>query len=275
VVKKLLVVMAVAALVSVVSFSVLAAMGGFPPASWGPQGWGPDGPPWNNRRRDAGPEVTRTLPYSGSDRLEVSLPAEITVTQGAEPRFTITGPQNIIDDLQLEDGVLEGRYGPAYRHRWPRHYRGRLRIDVVTPNTHEFHLAGAQKLSIRNFDQDSLILHIAGAADVDAQGRARRLEAHIAGAGHLDMGSLPVQDAEVSIAGAGDAQLDARNSSEVSISGAGHVQFRCRPARSEAHTSGFGGVGYGESCTDLPPPASSASPAVPAAPAAPAPKPNV
>ena len=66
---------------------------------------------------------------------------------------------------------------------------------------------------------------------MEAQGRAKRLETHIAGAGHLDMEQLPVDDAEVSISGAADASLDARNSSEVSISGAGHVQFKCRPVR--------------------------------------------
>jgi hypothetical protein len=282
VIKKLLVVMAVAALISFVSFSVLGMMGGLQPHSFGGGPWGPvwqgRWADWRGPGRDPGPEVTRNLAYSGSERLEIALPAEITVTQGAEPRFTISGPQNVVDNLQINDGVLESKYGPDYRHGWPRRYRGRLRIDVVTPNTREFHLAGAQKLSIRNFDQDSLILHVAGAAEVDAQGRARRLEAHIAGAGHLDMQSLPVQDAEVEIAGAGDAQLDARNSSDVSISGAGHVQLRCRPANTQAHTTGFGGVGYGENCADLPPPASSSAPASPAPPAnqpAPPPKSSV
>ncbi|MEI9890041.1 MAG: hypothetical protein WDN45_04830 [Caulobacteraceae bacterium] len=47
---------------------------------------------------------------------------------------------------------------------------------------HEFHLSGAQKLSLRNFDQDDLEVHISGAGDVEGQGKARRLEAHISGA---------------------------------------------------------------------------------------------
>jgi hypothetical protein len=245
-------------------------MGGFPPKGFGDRFGNGFGDGWGGGDRDPGPQVTRTLSYSGSDRLEIAYPAEITVTQGPTPSFTVTGPQHIVDDLQLNDGVLEGQYG---RYRNGRGYSGRLTITVVTPNTREFHLAGAEKLVIRNYDQDNLILHAAGAVNVDAQGKARRLEAHIAGAGHLDMDQLTVDDASISIAGAGDASLDARRSSDVSIAGAGHVQLKCRPAHTDMHGSPFGHVDYGPDCASVPP--SPASPATPASPAASAAKSTV
>jgi hypothetical protein len=272
-IKRLLVVAAAAAVISMVCFMFLGVMGGFPNDF--------NGGPWNNGNwnwgrgpRDPGPTVTRTLPYSGSSRLEVAYPADITVTQGDQPSFTITGPQNVIDDLQLNDGALESRYGPGYRYRWGgpwnHHDDGRLIITVVTPNTHEFHLAGAEKLTIRNFDQESLVLHIAGAGDVDGQGKAKRLEAHVAGAGHLDLGQLKVDDAEVHISGAGDAALNARRWADVSISGAGHIRFKCRPANGLSQSiSGFGSVDEGPNCgpDSDEPPASSAPPASAAPPA--------
>lgn len=271
-IKRLLVVMACAALISVVCFMVLGLMGGFPPKGFGSRfghgfgdGWG-DGD-WDSHGRDPGPEITRTLTFSGGPRLEIAYPAEITVTQGPTPSFTVTGPQAIVDELQLEDGTLEGPHG---RHWDGGHYHGRLTITVVTPDTHEFHLAGAEKLTIRNYDQDSLTVHAAGASEIEAQGKARRLEAHIAGAGHLDMEQLPVEDADISIAGAADASLDARVSSDISVAGAGHVQLKCRPAHANMHGSPFAHVDYGPDCGSLPAPAAPATPAEPAKPTAPA-----
>jgi Putative auto-transporter adhesin, head GIN domain len=277
-IKRLLLVCAVAGVLSMVCFTFLGVMGGFPEGfNNGPWANGNGNWNWGRGPRDAGPTVTRSMPYSGSSRLEIAYPADITYTQGDQPSFNITGPQNVIDDLQLNDGVLESRDGPGrgYGWRgWNRRDNGRLTITVVGPNTHEFHLAGAEKLTIRNFDQDSLVLHIAGAADVDGQGKAKRLEAHIAGAGNLELEQLTVDDADVSMSGASDANLDARRRADVSISGAGHIRFKCRPADGASqHISGFGSVDEGPNCTTLPEAPASSAP--PAAPAAPAPKSNI
>lgn len=274
-IKKLLVVFAAAALISMACFTILGVIGGFPPA------WGPGGPPWLDRNRaDAGPQITRNLPFTGADRLQIGYPAEITVTQGAEPRFTVTGPKDVLDRLQLEGGAViwNGRGRRGWRWGpWGRRGDGRLHIDIVSPAMHEFDLSGAQKLTLRNFDQDSLRLTASGAADVEGQGRAKRLEAHVSGAGHLDLEDLSVDDAEVSISGAGDVNIDARHSAEASISGAGHVHLRCRPQQGlYPHISGFGSIDDGgSSCASEPPPGSSAAPTAPAAPAQPAPKSNV
>ncbi|HEY4030753.1 MAG TPA: DUF2807 domain-containing protein [Caulobacteraceae bacterium] len=265
-VKKLLVLLAASALVSLVSFTVLNMMGGF--KSLG------DGGPWNlgswgewHDNRDAGPETTRDLAYAGSPRLDIYYPSEITYTQGDQPRFTVTGPKALLDQLRLENDQLTiGDH----------HFRGsrsddRLRIEVVAPSLHEFHLTGAQQLTIRKYDQDELRVYAAGAADVEGEGKARRLEVSVAGAGHVSLDDLPVDEARVQISGAGDASIDARRSSDVSISGAGHVELKCRPTDAHAHTAGFGSVDYGADCTAAPatpaPPASSAPPADTAAPA--------
>jgi hypothetical protein len=261
-IKKLLVVFAAAALISMTCFTFLHILGGFPP------GW--RGPPWGDGdwrgnwrgdwrgRRDLGPEVTRNLPFTGGDRLDIYYPAEITFTQGPQPRFTVTGPQGLLDQLTLGNGVLRGPDRHGFRWGGPG-WDGRLRIDIVSPNTHEFHLAGAEKLSIRNYDQDSLEIHAAGAADIDGQGKAKRLDVEFAGAGHLDLSQLPVDDAKVAIAGAGDASLDPRLSADVSIAGAGHVTLKSRPPYLQTHISGFGSVDA--------PPAGTIPPTPPATPA--------
>ena len=271
--KKLLVVFASAALISMACFTLLGLLGGFPPNL--------NGPPWQNgdwgwrggrhgRWDMTGPETSRNLTYSGGYKLEFDYPAEVTVTQGPQARFTVTGPQGLLDRLTLENGTLYGPRGPRWNWGPGPDRDGRLRIDIVTPDTHEFHLNGTQKLMLRGYDQDTLALYASGAADVEGQGKARHLEAHISGAGHLALAALAVDDADVSISGAGDASLNAHSRADVSISGAGHVEFKCRPAGGlSQHISGFGSVDEGPNCSAAQtPPASSTQPTAPAAPAA-------
>lgn len=241
-IKKLLVVVAGAGLISLACFSALHALGGFPHrldrGTWTDGGWGG---PWRHASRDLGTEATRNLPFAGSDRLEIAFPAEVTYTQGDQPRFTVIGPQGLLDQLTLENGVLRSpNHG---RRRWgDGGWGGRLRIDIVSPRTHEFRFAGANRFSLKNYDQDRLEIHSAGAADIDGQGKTAHLDVRFAGAGHLDLSQMTVQDAVVTIAGAGDASLDVRQSAEVSISGAGHVRLKCRPPSLSSHIAGFGSV---------------------------------
>jgi hypothetical protein len=270
-IKKLLVVMAASAVVAVVCVTVLSMMGGFKNWNDGPWAWGPwaDG---NDGRygRDAGPETSRDLAYSGSDRLEIGYPAEITYTQGDQPRFTVTGPQYVLDQLRLEDGgrVVWDGWG---RRGWGRRFRGRLHVDITAPRLHEFYLSGAQELHLKNFDQDSLVVQASGAADVEGQGKARRLEARISGAGDMKLEDLTVDDADITISGAGDIRADARKSARVQMSGAGDVHLNCRPPIYDTHKSGFGDISSGPDCSTLPPapPAASSEPAAPAEPAKP------
>lgn len=276
-VKKLLVVMAASAIVCFFCIAVVGMMGGFQAISNPPWTWGP----WNDGgryARDGGPETTRDLSFAGSERLDIGYPAEITYTQGPQTRFTVTGPQSILDQLRLEDGgrVVWDGWG---RRGWGRRFRGRLRIDITSPNLHEFYLSGAQELRLRNFDQDSLIVQASGAADIEGQGKARRLEARISGAGDLKLEDLTVDDAEITISGAGDVRADARKSARVQMSGAGDVHLKCRPPIYDSHKSGFGDISAGPDCATLPaepaPPASSAPPGASDPHAAPPAKSNV
>ena len=269
-IKKLLVVFAAAGLISMVCFTFLNILGGFP-HGWDNPSWGPWRGAWRDGRRDSGPEITRNLPFTGSDQLEVSYPAEITLTQGPETRFTVTGPQYLLDQLKLDDGVLSGPYGRHFQ--WNHGYSGHLKIDIVSPNIHRFQLAGAEKLMLKGYDQDSLILNLAGATDVEGQGKAKRLEAHIAGAGHLDLAQLSVDEAEVNIAGVADAVIDPHVSANVSIAGPGHVRLVSRPPSVSSHIFGPGSIDEGPSPNAVAP--APPSPAAPATPTAPAPKSKV
>src|SRR6185312_3440231 len=167
-IKNLLVLLAASAIISFACITVLGMIGGFAAFSQaGPWNWGPWGDVSDGR--DAGPDITRDLAYSGSTRLNIYYPAEITYTQGDQTKFTVTGPQYLLDQLRLDDGELtvDGpRFGRRQHFRWGRN-NGRLRIEITGPNLHDFQLSGAQRLTLRNYDQDELTIEGSGAADVN------------------------------------------------------------------------------------------------------------
>jgi hypothetical protein len=230
--RTLLIIVAVGAILAVVSLSVLHALGGF---AHHHHRHGEDAD------NDSGPQVTRELPWTGGDTLKIEVPAKITYTQGPEPKFVATGPKAIVDKLTLEDGELSG---DPHRSWWRFSGEDRLTIAITSPNTHAFHLSGAEALTLKQYDQDELDLEVSGAAHVDGQGHAKRLDAGISGTGDLDLAQLPVDEARVSISGAGAATIDPKASADISISGAGHVQLKTTPPVLNTHVSGLGSVSH-------------------------------
>ena len=121
-----------------------------PERPWATGTWG-DGWQGGDRRATVPATLARrspaTCPSPAAPGWRSPIRRTSPITQGDTPSFTITGPQDVIDQLQLNDGVLESRYGPGYGYNWNwnRRYNGRLTITIVSPNTHEFHLAGAPR----------------------------------------------------------------------------------------------------------------------------------
>ncbi len=226
--RTLLIIVASGAILFVVCFSLVHAMGGFNFHHH-----------HGVRDDDPGPVVTRDLAWSGGPTLRIRFPATITYTQGSQSKFTVTGPQSLIDSLKFEDGDLS-----SADHRWRFGRDETLTIVATSPSTHDFELSGAQDLTLKQYDQDQLELRVSGAADVKGTGRAKRLEAHLSGAGELNLGDLPVDDAVVSISGAGQATIDPKQSADISISGAGQVDLKTKPPSLHSHITGFGSVNY-------------------------------
>ena len=67
---------------------------------------------------ERGPDVSRTLAWTGGDRLSVNLPADVTFVQGPESGVVITGPQAIVDRVQIKDGRITADGPDEITVRW-------------------------------------------------------------------------------------------------------------------------------------------------------------
>jgi hypothetical protein len=102
-------------------------------------------------------------------------------------------------------------------------------------------LTGAVRLTGNRLSGKGLYLEGTGATRVTVDGAVNELMATMAGASKLDAESLQVKTAELSISGAGKAEVSASESLKVAISGAGKVTYSGNPTV-EKHISGAGSI---------------------------------
>lgn len=200
-------------------------------------------------RGDAGPEVTRTLPWTAGAMLEVDIPGEITYIQGDAKTVVISGPKALADRVQLLGDRLTFNDGDDTEqvlvHWGPggvRTREQRLRITVTAPDVRIFNLMSSADLQVRDYDQPHLSLIISGSGDATVQGRTELARLNLSGSGDADLSDVELADADVDIQGSGGAQLAATGEVDVDISGSGDVDLLRRPASLKQTLSGSGHV---------------------------------
>lgn len=201
-------------------------------------------------------EGTRSLAWTGGDRLIVDLPGEVVFVEGAEASVEVTGPQSVIDRVRLIDGVLSAEEvvrsersgalegGPVSLRSSNRTYWSNegIRVVVTAPDVSRFELRSSARLEIQDYDQDALDVNISGSGEVQARGRATRLALDISGSGDAEMNDLDVTDAEIDISGSGNARVDATGEVTIDLSGSGDVDLASRPASLSQSITGSGDV---------------------------------
>lgn len=252
-----LVMIAVAGFVlALASLSAAVAIGGPDAIARGGWHWAGD---WDKDHWDhdwdidvaesSSPVASRTFAWDGSERLSLSLPADVTYTQAEGPgKVVVTGPQRLLDRMSVEDGRIRVR-----RASWGVR---KVQIAVTAPNISRFHLSGANRLTIENYRQPSLSVDVSGASEVTARGETETLDIDISGAGEAEMGELKTREAEVDISGAGEATVAPTERARLQISGMGEINLLTDPTDLETDISGAGRIHRRSSA----PPAEDATP---------------
>lgn len=222
--------------------------------SWKGKHWG-----WDDGDRDPmvaanlGPQTTRTLEWSGADRLDIDLVADVRYIQSAGPAsVVVTGPQKAVEQVIVRGDSL--RYERHNRHSHRRYPS--LTIIVRAPNITSFDLSGRNTLSIEDYRQTSLRLDVSGSAEVKATGLADDVQVDMSGSGKANLGSLKTKSARVEISGSADAVIAPTERAELDISGSGDVELLTSPRSVETDISGSGRVrqGAADSVVPAPPP---------------------
>ena len=203
-------------------------------------------------RGQVSPDTTRTIEWTGGDRLAINIPADVVYDQQADtPSITVSGAQSVVERVRFSNGRLtldEAPRGDRSYVRWTRTgIRGwsetdALKIIIKAPSVKTFDLSGPTELKIRGYDQPSLDLTLTGSSDVRVQGRTDAVTVDVSGAGDARMDELIVDDAKVRVSGSGEVRVGPSGKAEVDVSGSGEVRLTRRPAELRQSVSGSGEV---------------------------------
>ena len=116
-----------------------------------------------------------------------------------------------------------------------------MKVKLSSASMTGARLTGAVRLSATRLSGKGFYLEGTGATRVTVDGVVNELLATMSGASKLDAESLQVKIAELSISGAGKAEVSVSETLKVAISGAGKVTYNGNPTV-EKHVSGAGTI---------------------------------
>lgn len=165
--------------------------------------------------------------------------------EGAFDIEWVAGPAScsIKTDENLLRHVETSMDGKTLRLEWhgqlnPTHG---MKVRLSSASLTGARLTGAVKLAAVRLSGKGFYLDGTGATRVTVDGAVNELMATLTGASKLDAEALQVKTAELSISGAGKAEVSASDILKVAISGAGKVTYNGNPSV-EKHISGAGSI---------------------------------
>lgn len=180
--------------------------------------------------------ASRSLAWDGDDTVTVEVPADIHYRPGNGDMLVAQGDPMILSHLRVKDGHVDL---DCHLRRW----HGR-RIDITLPGREfrRFNIAGLADMDLRDIDQESLKISIAGKTDVTATGKVGDLKLEIAGKGDARLKDLTVQTLDVDIAGRGDVEASPIEDADISIAGSGDVALYTEPKHISTSIMGSGHI---------------------------------
>jgi hypothetical protein len=153
------------------------------------------------------------------------------------PSCTIRTDENLLRHVETS---MDGR---KLRMEWhgQLHPTHGMKVKLSSSSMSAARLTGAVRLSATRLSGKGFYLDGTGATRTTVDGAVTELMATMTGASKLDAESLQVKTAELSISGAGKAEVSASDVLKVAISGAGKVTYSGDPVV-EKHISGAGSI---------------------------------
>lgn len=198
------------------------------------------------KRGESGPVVSRTLAWTGTDRLGIEVPGDVNYIQGPTASVVITGPQALVDQVRIVDGRItyeDERGADHVVFGW--NVNNGLKITVTAPSVTTFDIESSADLVISRYDQPTLGVNIAGSGEALVRGRTRAVTVNLSGSGEADLSRLETSDADIDIEGSGDVIVGPTGAARIDIDGSGDVTLTSRPASLAQNISGSGDV-HGE-----------------------------
>ena len=161
---------------------------------------------------------------------------QVNWTTGA-PALSVTTDENLMKYIRTNMS------GDKLQIEWSKTLRPTrsVKINIASPSLRGVEMNGAVRLTAANLSGANFFIEANGATRVTLDGAVDELAASLTGASRLDAERLQTRNAELSITGAGRADVSASEVLKVAVSGAGRVTYRGNP-RVRKEINGAGSV---------------------------------
>jgi len=158
--------------------------------------------------------------------------------QNGPPTLRIKTDQNLFPyvESEISGNTLRLRTREQIR---PTHG---IAVSVTSPLREAAKITGAVKLAASQLTGPKFALEGTGASRVNLDGNIDQLLADLTGASNLKADGLQTKTAEISVQGAGNAEVAVAEKLKVAIAGAGKVTYSGNPPTIEKHISGVGSI---------------------------------
>ena len=215
--------------------------------------------PFGKRIKGNGNQVTETRNISRADRLSVRGDFDVVLTKG-ETVVKVTADENLMRYIRIEMDdnklVIQTEEGVNLSSD------NNITVNISTPTLREANVLGSGNITSNDkfvstenitlkttgsgnitvgVNSPDVTVGITGSGDINVLGETRALKVSITGSGNFNGQQLKSEDADVSIAGSGNATVFADVSLKGSISGSGEIKYRGNAAVTK-HISGSGTI---------------------------------
>ncbi len=180
---------------------------------------------------------TDTRPVTDFVRIDAGGFYEITWRPGT-PSLTVTTDENLLSHIETR---VSGNVLKIEIHDTIAPSDG-IKIVITSSSLSGAELSGALRLEAGPLSGDRFTLDTSGASKVTLEGRVDRLVASLTGASQLRAESLQTSAVELSVTGAGKAEVFAAESLKAAITGAGKVTYSGNPKVVEKKVTGAGKI---------------------------------
>lgn len=156
-------------------------------------------------------------------RIESRIPANIQIRKGNDCSVVLFGMESLFPLIKttVVDGklVIEMKDEKASLDK-------PMRIDIYAPGIDEFLLEGSGDVSA---EFPIRLISLAGTGNFSSAGKTEKVEVTISGDGNIDLSTLEVNTAKISIPGTGEVKTSVKQKLIVDIQGTGIVYYKGHP----------------------------------------------
>ena len=215
---------------------------------------------FEKRVRGNGNVSSDTRSTGSFDRVETSGAIDVYVRQDSSTSVRIETDGNLLElvDVHADGNVLHIHERDGYNLRSTRG----IKVYVSSPTYNGFDASGAssfvgetpinssQRINIDlsgassaklELNAPDVVADLSGACSVDLRGKTKNVDLEGSGASEFKCGDLLAENVDVSISGAGEADVYASVKLDASVSGAGSIRYKGNPTVNQ-RTSGAGSV---------------------------------